>query len=468
MNHDVFISYSTKNKVIADALCHYLEEQQIRCWIAPRDIPPGMTYANQIDSAIINCKVFVILYSKDSATSKWCPSEVDIAVNENKVIIPFRIDSHPLQKEMRLYLGSLHWIDACPNPEMLFGNLCNSIRAILDQEDDAAPTGAAAAGNPGPAPSAKQAPVTAPQEKKAGKPWKLYLALIPVLLIVLALAALQVKSLVSSSEKGGNDPAVASTSTTTETPARGSTPATGLTSSLRNETAGAQPSTPVNTATESIPAQQESAAAQTSSMPATPATEKASESAKEPKVLNVRPGSLLSVYARNQDDNTFNPKAAPLDVIVDDNTAFGISSLAKNPGTNRKFVKKINKADTFPISLFLVWDGYIQIDAEDTYLFSLVQASNKRVYSRYSTDIFFSKETSPCLSINFTNSRSNTNSASCSRNLMKGAYKIRVVWKVTSNNNSPPSFLFEYRRKSDPTNTVTINPSNMVYETPSE
>jgi len=465
MNHDVFISYSTKNKVIADALCHYLEEQQIRCWIAPRDIPPGMTYANQIDSAIINCKVFVILYSKDSATSKWCPSEVDIAVNENKVIIPFRIDSHPLQKEMRLYLGSLHWIDACPNPEMLFGNLCNSIRAILNQ-DESAPAGAAA--SPSPAPSAKQASVSAPPEKKAGKSWKLYLALVPVLLIVLALAALQVKSLVSSSEKGGNDPAVASTSTTTETPARGSTPATGLTSSLRNETAGAQPSTPVNTATESIPAQQESAAAQTSSMPATPATEKASESAKEPKVLNVRPGSLLSVYARNQDDNTFNPKAAPLAVIVDDNTAFDISSLAMNPETNQKFVSKHNGTTVFSRSLFLVWDGYIQIDAEDTYSFSLVSTDFRRSTRTYSAEVYFSKETSPCLSISFSSRTNNSDVSSCSRKLTKGAYKIRVVWKIVSNNFAPPSFLFEYRRQSDPTNTVQINPSNMVYESPSE
>ncbi|NQT71340.1 MAG: toll/interleukin-1 receptor domain-containing protein [Chloroflexi bacterium] len=37
MAHDVFISYSTNDKTVADAVCATLESQKIRCWIAPRD-----------------------------------------------------------------------------------------------------------------------------------------------------------------------------------------------------------------------------------------------------------------------------------------------------------------------------------------------------------------------------------------------------------------------------------------------
>jgi hypothetical protein len=36
MAHDVFISYSTKDKPIADAVCGTLERNGVRCWIAPR------------------------------------------------------------------------------------------------------------------------------------------------------------------------------------------------------------------------------------------------------------------------------------------------------------------------------------------------------------------------------------------------------------------------------------------------
>ncbi len=37
MAHDVFISHSSKNKPAADAVCHALEGDGVRCWIAPRD-----------------------------------------------------------------------------------------------------------------------------------------------------------------------------------------------------------------------------------------------------------------------------------------------------------------------------------------------------------------------------------------------------------------------------------------------
>jgi hypothetical protein len=38
--HDVFISYSSKDKTVADSVCAKLEQEKISCWIAPRDILP--------------------------------------------------------------------------------------------------------------------------------------------------------------------------------------------------------------------------------------------------------------------------------------------------------------------------------------------------------------------------------------------------------------------------------------------
>ena len=48
MAHDVFISYSTKDKPTADAACAALEAKGIRCWIAPRDILPGSDWGEAI------------------------------------------------------------------------------------------------------------------------------------------------------------------------------------------------------------------------------------------------------------------------------------------------------------------------------------------------------------------------------------------------------------------------------------
>ncbi len=52
MAHDVFISYSAKDKTTADAVCAMLESEGIRCWIAPRDVVPGMEWGECIIEAI--------------------------------------------------------------------------------------------------------------------------------------------------------------------------------------------------------------------------------------------------------------------------------------------------------------------------------------------------------------------------------------------------------------------------------
>ena len=52
MAHDVFMSYSPKDKVVADAVCATLEARRVRCWIAPRDILPGVPYAEALIDAL--------------------------------------------------------------------------------------------------------------------------------------------------------------------------------------------------------------------------------------------------------------------------------------------------------------------------------------------------------------------------------------------------------------------------------
>jgi len=52
MAFDVFISYSTRNKLIADAMKQYLQSKGIRCWKAPDDIVEGESWAAAIPRAI--------------------------------------------------------------------------------------------------------------------------------------------------------------------------------------------------------------------------------------------------------------------------------------------------------------------------------------------------------------------------------------------------------------------------------
>lgn len=80
MNHDVFISYSSQNKKAAQAICHTLEQNEIKCWMAHRDIPPGSEYGDLIDEAIKRTSVVVVLFSETAATSLWVKGGIEYCI----------------------------------------------------------------------------------------------------------------------------------------------------------------------------------------------------------------------------------------------------------------------------------------------------------------------------------------------------------------------------------------------------
>jgi len=135
MAHDVFISYSTKDKTIADTVCAKLEENKIRVWIAPRDVSAGSNFAESIIRAINSCKVFVLIWSANTNTSNHILNEINQAFDHGITIIPFRIQDIQPTDEMRYYLGRTHWLDAITPPlEDHIATLKDTILANLGLE----------------------------------------------------------------------------------------------------------------------------------------------------------------------------------------------------------------------------------------------------------------------------------------------------------------------------------------------
>ena len=127
----LFISYASKNKQLADALCHTLEQHRISCWIAPRDVLPGEPYAREIIRGIRDCQIIVLIYTNDSNASEHVLNEIDKAFNYGKVIIPFIADDTRMSDEFDYYLSRKHWLTAFPNPEQHFAKLVESIARTL-------------------------------------------------------------------------------------------------------------------------------------------------------------------------------------------------------------------------------------------------------------------------------------------------------------------------------------------------
>ena len=128
---DIFISYSEKDKKLADAICHYLEERKIRCWIAPRDVRAGYDFASEIVKAIKDCKTLLLVLSENSNNSKHVTNEIDIAFQNSKLIVPFKIENTILNDSMTYYLNKKHWIDAFPNPSENFELLFEQLKKVM-------------------------------------------------------------------------------------------------------------------------------------------------------------------------------------------------------------------------------------------------------------------------------------------------------------------------------------------------
>jgi hypothetical protein len=132
MAHDVFISYSTKDKPIADAVCATLESNGIRCWIAPRDIQPGADWSEAIVTAIDGAKLFILIFSSHANESPQVKRELQHGFEAGVLVIPFRVEDILPNKSLDYYLGSVHWLDALTSPlEGHLQNLAAKTKSLL-------------------------------------------------------------------------------------------------------------------------------------------------------------------------------------------------------------------------------------------------------------------------------------------------------------------------------------------------
>lgn len=106
MENYVFISYSTKNQLEADALRQLLIDNGISTWMAPGDIPAGSKYAQVISKAVKNRACFILLLSENAQNSVWVAKETERAVNYRKPIIPVQIEDVRLNEEFEMYIST--------------------------------------------------------------------------------------------------------------------------------------------------------------------------------------------------------------------------------------------------------------------------------------------------------------------------------------------------------------------------
>lgn len=177
MGHDVFLSYSTKDKTAAEAVCVALEQRGVGVWMAPRDIPPGSSYAASIVEAIDSARVLVLVFSAAANGSQDVEREVQRADSKRLKIVPFRIEDVEPKASLAYFLPSRQYLNAfMPPMEARYDELSEVVRKV------------APAAQPSPMPSGdvKPPPPRSPQRSQRFLP---VLAGIVGLLVVSALVA---------------------------------------------------------------------------------------------------------------------------------------------------------------------------------------------------------------------------------------------------------------------------------------
>jgi TIR domain len=89
-----------------------LETQGRRCWIAHRDIPPGVpSWAEPIVTAIAGSRLVLVLLSAHSIPSVEVLREVTIAADEKIPLLPVSLDATPLSPGLRYFFAAGQRLD---------------------------------------------------------------------------------------------------------------------------------------------------------------------------------------------------------------------------------------------------------------------------------------------------------------------------------------------------------------------
>jgi Protein of unknown function (DUF3365)/TIR domain len=199
----VFISHSSKDRPIADAICNHLESAGIRCWIAPRDIAFGADWTEGILRGIDSCRVFVLVFSENANDSEHVRREVAKAFSLGLAVIPFRTEPVSPNRGLGYFLETVHWLDAITPPlQNHFRALTDQVKQLLGNEQDPAPLGRAATpakDSPPTLPTSPRPPDRSDEEmtkpsKKLGWLLKFNLAFMPILIGSICVAAVVIRN----------------------------------------------------------------------------------------------------------------------------------------------------------------------------------------------------------------------------------------------------------------------------------
>lgn len=109
---DIFISYSRKDeRIVVDVFCKLFENWGFNIWRDKEKITKGERFDDKIQHAIQNCEVVVYFSSKDANCSPYVTQELKYACENQKTIIPIKLDNADFNDEINPILKYIDNLD---------------------------------------------------------------------------------------------------------------------------------------------------------------------------------------------------------------------------------------------------------------------------------------------------------------------------------------------------------------------
>jgi TIR domain len=145
--YEIFISHSHQDISAVQALAAALSQRGLSVWVDKSDIQEGDAYDTQIEDAIAQTSVVIVLWSEHSTRSHWVRAEAAYALSKHK-LLPISIDQcqPPLEFMQIQTLDFCGWQGNCA--DKAFERLLTDLAKRLDRQFSVRPSVVPAAALP--------------------------------------------------------------------------------------------------------------------------------------------------------------------------------------------------------------------------------------------------------------------------------------------------------------------------------
>lgn len=132
-NKKAFLSHHSSKVELVEHLSRYLEKNDIETWYAPRNIPAGADWPNEIENAISNCSAFILLFCAKADSSQQVKRELALADKYKKPVFWVKIENVE-PNNLGYFLTATQWLNWLDNRDDTLEQLVRDIYSLEEYQ----------------------------------------------------------------------------------------------------------------------------------------------------------------------------------------------------------------------------------------------------------------------------------------------------------------------------------------------